>query len=260
MRKFLPKLNIIGAMLVSKETDILDYSIPNLLKWSDWILIMFDNEAKNTEQIVLDYQKRYPDKIRIAYTGLPKLTEEQETENNKGLLKRFKRLHGPIRQSVFDYLQDCVKNKNERIDILLWPDADEIFTDSLPELLEKFWAMSDKRAISMRWITVFENMKTIFSKSKGGHTRILKFAMDFTAIPHVSYSHYVPLTKEDRLGCNYVLIHLAQMTHENRMKRRAKWKYGTKPGEPLHTLEKDIREMTPIEIRETLKKKPDLFT
>jgi len=260
MRKFLPELKIVGAMLISKEgRDILDISIPNLMKWSDWVLLMLDNESKESKEIALYYQNTYPDKVVVEYTGLSRLTEDQEKERSKGLLRRFKRLHGPIRQAIFDSLQNRIK-KGEKVDILLFPDADEIFSNSLPELLEQFWAMPDKKAISMNWVTVFNDMKTIFKSNGGGHTRILKFAMDFTAIPHQKFSHYVPLTKEDRLGSRCVLIHLSQLTKENREKRKDKWKFGIKGDEELCRLDKDVREMTPDKIKEVYRGEAHCFT
>jgi len=50
MRTFLQDIKIIGAMLISREGNILHYTIPSLLRWCDWVLIMLDNEIKNQEE------------------------------------------------------------------------------------------------------------------------------------------------------------------------------------------------------------------
>jgi len=92
-------IKIIGAMLVSREGEILHYTIPGLLKWCDWILLMMDNEDEETKKIVLDYKKKYPDKIQVSYSGFLRTTPEQEARP-MGLFKRFRTLQAKIRETV----------------------------------------------------------------------------------------------------------------------------------------------------------------
>ena len=41
---------IVGTMLVSQNVELLDITIPNLLKWCDWILLVMDNETEEVEE------------------------------------------------------------------------------------------------------------------------------------------------------------------------------------------------------------------
>jgi len=254
-RNFLSDINIVGATLVSRCGDILHYTIPSLLKWCDWILIMFDNEDEYTKNIVLDYKKKFKDRIRIASTGFPRATEVQE-KDHRGLFHRFKPLQGPIRETIIQYLRSC----GESVDLLIWPDSDEIFSDSLPSLLESFWKMDNKLAITMKPIDVFGDLKTIHSRSMTGHTRVFKFNKlpTLTAIPYRTACNYRPLTKLDRIGNNRILIHLASLTTDKREWRHKHWKPSAKDSEALWRLPKAITEMTPDELRDILNSEPDM--
>ena len=64
-------IKVIGAMLVSQHASMLDITIPNLLKYSDWILIMMDNETKEVEERVYEYQRKYYDKIFVRRSTVP---------------------------------------------------------------------------------------------------------------------------------------------------------------------------------------------
>jgi len=254
-RKFLTNLNIWGATLISRGGKVLHYTIPCLLKYCNKILLMMDNENEETRNIAYEYQKKYPNRIHIAETGFPRATLKQE-KDPRGLFHRFKPLQGPIRQTVIDYL----RNTNEKIDILIFPDSDEIFSDSLPKLLEDFWAMPDKKAITMKPVDVFGDIMTIHSRSMTGHTRVFKFAQlpDLTAVPYRTACNYRPLTKADRIGSNRVLIHLASLNTEKRNWRAKHWKPNAKNSEALWRLPREITKMTPDELREILQREPDM--
>jgi len=255
-RDFLTDITIVGATLVSRCGPILHHTIPNLLKWCDWCLLMVDNESEETMEIVNKYKAKYPDRIRVEHTGFDRATEKQEQEQ-RGLFHRFKPLQGPIRDTVFEYMRNEVKN-GKKVDILIWPDSDEIFSNSLPALLEDFWKMEDKKAITMKPIDVFGDFMTIHSRSMTGHTRIFKFFPELTAIPYRSACNYRPLTKQNRIGSNRVLIHLASLTPQKRDWRNKHWKPNARMSEALWKLPKDIREMTPDELRSILLTEPDL--
>ena len=51
-RNFLTDINIWGAMLVARCGNILNYTIPCLLKYCDKILLMQDNIDEKTKKIV----------------------------------------------------------------------------------------------------------------------------------------------------------------------------------------------------------------
>jgi len=255
-RDFLQDVNIAGAMLVARCGDILHHSIPNLLKWCNWVLIMLDNEDEYTTNIVNEYKAKYPDRIRIAHTGFPRATPEQENEP-RGLFHRFKPLQGPIRETVFKYFRDC-EDAGEKVGMIIWPDSDEIFSDSMPDLLTDFWGKADKRAVTMKPVDVFGDMNTIHNRSMTGHTRVFKYFRELTAIPYRTACCHRPLTKQDRMGDVRRLIHLSSLTPEKRDWRVKHWKPHLGMSEALWKLPKPIYQMSPVEIHDTLHREPDL--
>lgn len=256
-RTFLKELNIWGAILSSREEDILHYTIPFLLKYCDRILIMFDNENMETRKIAMEYQKKYPKIIEVSETGLERSTDEQEAIK-RGLFKRFKPWQGKIRHKVFEYLRE--KNKEKKIDILLFPDSDEIFADYLPEILIDFWNRKDKKALTMRPVSVYGDMRTISKMTMAGHSRIFKFFSELSGVPGQGFCHYHPLVKADRLNTVKVLIHLFMLTEKKIKWRQEHWVDRTPlPEVPLWKLPKDVSEMTYDEIVKIWEKEPDLL-
>lgn len=250
-RSFLQDIIIWGAMLVARCGGILHYSIPCLLKYCDKVLLMQDNIDEKTKTIVDDYKKKYPDIIELAETGFPPATPVQE-KDPRGLFHRFKPLQGKIREKVFDYI------KNKKIDILIFPDSDEMFSNNLPNLLQKFWSMSEIKGVTCKCVDVFGDFYTIHSRSMTGHTRLLKPFDGLSALPYRTACYYNGLTKQNRIGDNRTLIHLAALNQEKRNWRAQHWKPNCKGSEALWKLSKDVREMTPEEIKEVLKREPDL--
>lgn len=254
-RQFLKDLNIWGATLVSRCGSILHYTIPCLLKYCDKVLLMQDNINEETREIILKYKEKYPDKIVLAETGFPYATKVQD-KVDRGLLRRFKGLQGPIREKVFEYLRE--EHKKKKIDILIFPDSDEVFSDYLPILLEEFWKRKDIKAVTMKPVDVFGDMMTIHGRSMTGHTRIMKFFPELTAIPYRTACYYRPLTKLDRIGSNRVTIHLCTLSKEKMAWRIKHWKRLLKDSEALWRLSKDVRKMSPDEIRDVLNREPDM--
>jgi hypothetical protein len=252
MRDFLTDLTIWGATLVSRGGDILHYTIPCLLKYCDIVLLMEDNEDEYTHNIVMEYQNKYPDRIRISQSGFRRATENEEN-NPRGLFHRFKPKQGPIRETVFEYIRN-VKRNGEKVDILIWPDEDEIFSDSLKQLLIDFWGMEDKVAITMKPVDVFGDLYTVHSKSMTGHSRIFKPFEKLTAVPYRCACYHHGLTKKNRIGCNRILIHLASLRKDW---RRDHWKPSSPGYEKLWKLPKIITEMTPEELRDVFKRESD---
>lgn len=263
-RDFLKDISIVGAMLASYEERLLDYSIPNLLKWCDWVLIMLDNQTEKTEKIANVYKEKYPDRIRIEYTRLPEPTEAQAKarelirHQKGGILRRYKQRASDMRESVFSYMKGCLEN-GEKVDLLIFTDADEIFSDSFPETLVNFWNWEGREALVLKPSDVFGDMKTLRGKSMGPHVRVLKFDPKYTAIPYRNFATYVPLTRKELLGSRYVMIHLNALLEETREWKNVHWKKAIHDlDEPLWRVEKDIRQMTPSEVVRTIKGKPSM--
>lgn len=256
MRDFLKDKHIVGAMLVSRVGSLLDFTASELLKWCDVVLLMIDNEDEPTRKSV-DYLKgKYGDKIIIEETGFPRATEAQE-HSKQGLLRRFKPLQGPIRQKVFDYIKKYNDTKR-KVDILIWPDSDEVFSNSFRQLLIDFVNMPEKKAITMKPVDVFGDMSTIHGKSMTGHVRVMKWFPELTAIPYRTACNYRPLEKKDRVGSVRVLIHLASLNLDIMKWRKEHWKPNRPGYEALWLLPRDIRDMSPDEIKDVVKQGPNL--
>jgi len=254
-REFLKDLNIWGATLVSHGDELLHYTIPCLLKYCDKILLMQDNISEKTKTIVEEYKAKYPDIIELAESGFPVATEKQDSKP-QGQLKRFKRIQGLVREKVFEYLRQIHKNK--RIDILLFPDEDEIFSDYLPELLEDFWKKPEMKGITIKPIDVFGDMRTVTGRSMTGHTRILKFFPELTGLDYRTGCYYRPLTKKNRIGCKFYTIHLCNLQTDRFKWRVAHWKKGPKLDWGLWRLSDNADKVYPSEIKKIIKQEPDM--
>ena len=58
-------------MLVSRNAELLDITIPNLLKFCEWILIIIDNASKEVEEKVYEYQKKFYNKVWVRQSSIP---------------------------------------------------------------------------------------------------------------------------------------------------------------------------------------------
>jgi len=224
---------------------------------------MLDNETKLTRHIVWQYKRKYPARIRIDHTRLPRATKKQVRAKNLvrkekgGYLHRYKAMASLMRESVFEYMRKCLKNE-ERIDLLVFVDADEIFSDYFPTVLEEFWGMPDRRGLSCKPTAVFGDMKIIRGRSMSPHTRVLKYSPEFSAIPYRNLARYYPLGRNDRMESRYTMIHLNALLEETRWWRNIHWKKAIQdPDEPLWSLDRDIRKMKPKEVIAVIKGKSD---
>jgi len=247
---------VVGAMLVSQNAEMLDITIPNLLKYSNWILLLMDNESEEVEEKVYEYQKKYYDKIFVRRSTVPKTIIGR---NGKPISYRMrsKSTKGMFRDDVFVCLNRILSDKKkgyDKIDILLWPDSDEIFTSYLPELLEKFWK-SGKRAVMTKPADVVHNMKTLKTISMGHHVHILRYAQDFSAYPWAQFAVYHPLTRKDIMKAQYYSVHLAYLNDEIMKWRSENWKNDDLDRYTLVQLDKSVEHMSPVEITNALKNK-----
>lgn len=245
---------IVGAMLVSRNPSILDMTIPSLLKLCDWIVIIMDNESKEVEEKVNEYHKNNYNKIWIRRSSVPsKLYSRKGKELNYH--ERWKSVKGIVRNDVFTILKTILALEQDgfnKIDILLWPDSDVIFTDSINGLLEKF-IDSDYKAISMKHVDVLGSMREIRNASIGHHVHIMKFSNELSGLPRRFFAQYHPLYSNDIMKVENYSVHLAYFNNEIRGWRKDNWK-----NENLSckccVINKDIREMTPEEINNVLNK------
>ena len=196
MRKFLTDIQIVGTMLVSRCGKILHYSIPSLLKYCDWILIIMDNENEKTRRIVWEYKEKYPDKIRLAISGFKPATQEQE-ETPGGLFERFRPLQPYIRDKLFQFLHMEVKH-GKKIDLILCPDSDECFNASLPEVLVDFWK-SDKKGLYCKHISAYDKLNILVAKRQPGTVIAFKYDPKLSAIPYRNWNICYPLEKDELL-------------------------------------------------------------
>jgi len=220
MKSFLETINIVGALLVSRCGEILHYSIPDILKYCDHLLIVMDNEDDETRAIVESYKKEFPDKITLHPSGFPRATKEQE-EKKEGLFRRFKSLQ--------------------------------------PSILEEFWN-SSKKGLYCKHVSVFEKMDILIRKSQPPDVIAYKYDPNMSALPYRCWQIYKPLTKNDLFQSKHTRIHLAYLTLKKREWRDKAWRYDAfseRDGE-MWFLGKDAREVTSQEYFDILKKKkPD---
>jgi hypothetical protein len=245
---------IVGVMLVSQNSELLDITIPNLLKWCDWIMVVMDNQTLEVEEKVYTYQKQNYDKMFVRRTSMP---SKFFARAGKDLTyhERWKSAKGEIRDEVFINLRRILswkKSGYDKIDILLWPDHDEIFTDYLPQLLDKF-VKSHYKAITMKPVDVVGAMDTIRKDSMGHHCHIFKYSLDLAGLPRRFHAMYHPLCHSDLMEATYYSVHLAYMTASGRKWRRVNWKNDKVDNDRLYKLVVDVNHMTPEEITNILK-------
>lgn len=242
-----------GAMCCSTNPDILKITIPNLIKYSDQVLLLLDNESKEVEELVLDYQKKFYDKIWVRRSSIP----HKVITRNGNILDyhtRWKAVKGIVRDEVFVNLRRILKLKQsgyDKIDILLFPDADEMFTDYLPELLEKFWK-SNYKGVALKLIHVVNDMFTIKDDLMKHHLHIMKWSDNLSGFPWQWYNFFHPLITKDVMYVENYSIHLCYLTAKQREWRNDNWKSVNLSNEKLYKLSMSVEKMRPEEIKNIL--------
>ena len=245
---------IVGAMLVSQNAELLDISIPNMLKWCDWCLILMDNESDEVRKKVYEYAQSNYDKIWIRRSSVP---NDIMTRNGSVLdyHSRWKAVKGIVRNDVFLNLKSILalgQKGFDKIDILLWPDSDVIFTDHLPQLLKEF-IDSDKRAITMKHIDVINDLRHIQSGNIGHHVHIMKYSPELAGLPRRFFALYHPLSASDLMHTKYYSVHLAYLTEGVRDWRNNNWKTNEIDSGKSCELPIDVTELSPEEINNIIK-------
>jgi len=249
---------VVGAMLVSRNSDLLDISIPEMMRWCDWALILADNEDDETVEKILKYQRKYWGRIFYRRSSFPHViyTAKGDIQDYR---RRWRNLDGHVRDEVFMNLKRILEWKKrgyDKIDILILPDADEVFTDYFGELLEKFDA-SDKLAIKMKPVDVICSMMTIKDRSMSHHVHVLKYRDNYRGWPKVYFAMYKPLRPGDCMRATYYSVHLALLNKDVRKFREENWKRYHATDEPIWFLPKSAIKLSPDEITQILKTKPD---
>jgi len=256
-KQSLEHIHIAGGVLVSRAGETLNYTLRNLLKWCDWILIVLDNEDIDTLRIVNEYYKKYPERIRVIHSGFKRIGAEMEGVPG-ALLQRFKGLQGPIRETVFTYMRK--EHKKNPIDILIYPDSDEIFTIYFEKLLLDFWRMEDMRVIRMRCVWPFGDLNTIGRTKMCSHARVFKFDPKISTYPWSKdwLRNPTPFSGKQHLRNENILVHLSHFK-ESMLEWRAKnWRNYPSLSIPLWTLNKNVLESSDEDIKNKLKIAPDL--
>jgi len=259
MRNFLQDINIVGVTMVYRCFDgIQTRCIEQLVELCDKVIIMLDNYDKDTEEKVLAYQQKYP-KIQVFYSKFENVT----TTKRRGYVYRnFLHQQGPRRHQVIEKLHEI--NKEEKVDLILWPDSDEIFVSNIGEILTHFW-QSEKGLIFVRFVSPFNDFYTLRTPSMYPHARIFKYRLDMSCFKYRKRCNCLPFGRSDRANYGYIDIHLAYLTAQNRGSRdfhRDKYSMDYKISKlrnecSIYQTDVDVRDMTNYELKKLLKRKPD---
>lgn len=244
---------VVGAMLVSQSDDILDLTIPGLLKWCDWVVLVMDNESPEVLEKVNKYQKLYYDKIWVRRSSVPHRVFSRSGQELT-YHERWKAVKGVVRHDVFQNLKSILALNQEgytKIDILLWPDHDILFTEALPELLNTL-ILSDYQGVSMKHVDAVGNLRSISESDIGHHVHILKYSSDLAGLPRRFFGLFYPLTEKEVIKVENYSVHLAYLTEKNRGWRSKNWKTDKVLEREFVKLDKDVNEMSPKEIYEKL--------
>jgi hypothetical protein len=235
MRSFLKDINIVGCTMAHREGDLLRFCIDDLLKYCNSVVIQLDNNDEKTLKVAEEYMFTH-NNVYVVYSGV-----SVESKEGKGKVKdRLKNRQGEIRDSLLRKIK--IFNENEKIDLLLWPDADEVFISNFDEYLVHFWE-SDKKVFSAGFFTVYDSFQVLRQRTIFSHCRAFKYDDKMTAVPYRHRCLYNPFVREDATKWSYTMIHLALLTEENR-KMRDMYTHGiSDTDDNVWLLPKDIREM-----------------
>ena len=122
MKNFLKDIRIVGATMAFREGELLRYCLDDLLKYCDDVVVLLDNNDQATLDVVMEYDGKYSN-FYIIHSKIPGLEDE-----SRGRLKqRLANRQGEIRDRLLGMLRQL--NIIIKIDLLVWPDGDEVFTE-----------------------------------------------------------------------------------------------------------------------------------
>lgn len=248
MRNYLTSINIVGAVLMSRGGNISRYTLDWFYDNVDRVCITLDNYDKETEDIVKEYQSKYPDRTYIKYSEYP--LEEYQKEG-AAIKQRFKKFQHLIREELVKKLKEMHEEKP--IDLLIWLDHDEIPINCFPEYLDRFWnEQTAHNFMTIGFVEVYNYFNFIISQRMCAHGRVFKYTPEFSCIPRRSRTIQNPYYGQRPWKIRHMLVHLCNFQEEDRIKRQyvSGRDMMTEMNEDrmLWILPKDVREMTPDEI------------
>ena len=246
MRNYLKDINIVGAVMCYQEINQCRWSLDWLCDNCNKVVILLDNFNKETEDIINEYRDRFNNIVEVIYSNDPVRVNKNNIQGQ--IKKRFKIRQAHIRQQVIDKIKEL--NKENKIDLIIWPDSDETFIDEFPKYLVEFWNNRKEMYMMLGFIEPFDNFNTIMSQNMAPHGRVFKYIDEINCFPWKGRTRYYPYFNMRAWKVRNVVLHMCHFTEEYRKKReffdnknfiyecrRVIWK-----------LPKDVRKMTVEEI------------
>lgn len=248
MRNILQNIEVVGATMVYREGNKCKECIDWLCDFCDRVIILLDNYDSITKNIILEYKNNFPDKINIIYSSEPVI--EYKNEISGQIKKRLKLRQQYIREQVIVGLKKMHKEKP--IDLLYWPDSDEIPINEFPRYLEEFWNNKEYDSMAVGFLEVYDSFKLLISQGMAPHLRVFKFREDMTALPYKQRCFHYPYCNKRPWKVRNLIIHLCHFTEERRAFRKFICNQDMIAEKPREAwiLPKDIRKMTVSEIAE----------
>ena len=248
MRNYLNDIEIVGATMCYKEGEQCRWSIDWLIENCDRVLVLLDNWDEKTENIVLDYKNRFPEKVFVKYSN--------EAPGSRDLIhgqvkRRFKLRQNFIREQAIKGLRELHDKKP--IDLLIWPDSDEVFINQFPSILENFWYNKKEYDFMMLgFLEIYDSFRILISQKMAPHGRVFHYNPEMSAHPYQPRTVYFPFNLKRPLKVRNVVIHLNHFTEEYRKRRQFfdNVDMMTECVRYVWFLPKDLREMTVDEIAE----------
>jgi len=241
-------INIVQTMLVHREGDLLDESIPSNIKFCNKVLILLDNFDEYTEKKVLFYKEKYPNKIVVKYSNIESLEGEMDVLN-----KRFKKIQGFLRDSLLAMARR--EDEKEKIDILTMFDADEVIRSNIREKIDFLLKSDFSSLMYSRCIDAVGDYYHFTVRNIHSHCRIFKYNRALTSLPERGRLILRPLFKKDLFKCKYLFIHLPYFNLK-KIYERSTYKTKDRAGKNLWKTEKDIRSLSDKEITRTIRREP----
>lgn len=216
MRNYLTDINIVGTTLVFRQGEQARWPLDWLYANCDRVCIVLDNWNEETEKIVMEYKDKYPDRTRIAYSDDP-VTEKKNAIQGQ-IKKRFKLRQQYIREIVIKELRKMHDDKP--IDLLIWPDGDEIFIDEFPQHLVEFWNNPDYEFMMLGFLEPYDSFRIIISQRMAPHGRVFKYKPEMTALPYTPRTVYHPYNLKRPMKIRNVVLHLCHLTEKYRQDRQ----------------------------------------
>lgn len=246
MRNYLKTIEIVGATMCYQEGEQCRWALDWLVANCDRVCVLLDNWDVNTEGIVLEYKEKYPGVVSVFYSDEP--VREYKNEVQGQIKKRFKLRQNYIRERVIAALRKMHEEK--AIDLLVWPDSDETFTEDFPNYLEKFWEQKNHNFMVLGFLEPFESFRIIMSHRMAPHGRVYKYNPLMTAQPYQTRTVYHPYENGHPWKVRNLVLHMCHFKDRDRARRQFfdNRDWYTECPRWLWLLPKDVRKMTVEEI------------